>query len=390
MNILSVNLGERARPESQQKGPFIGRVSRVIGGTLYRSPKFKGATRREVLFAHERWLASGGFEAMVAKRLMKPATPTGDFLDKWFQESSPGWAATTLQTNTSTLNTWLKEDKLRALPFPPSIDDMKAFYDRLEAPATTKHRVHKLLSSAFQVAVEERRIPFNPCKFKAAPKKPKGAAKAIAFTSQDECTLLQFVRADPAWNALLLFAFDSGCRQGEIFGLQVRHIDFERSEVRIETTVDTIGGKLVVKDAVKSEASRRTIPLSLSTLTALKRLVGQKRGRFEHVFADPDGGLWTRTRFYEAWKSLLATAGIGHYRFHSTRHTMATRLLRAGMYLTAVSRRLGHSKPSVTLDVYSHTLPSDQGPLAEAFETMLRTIAPEIAPAENPGLRIAS
>ena len=54
---------------------------------------------------------------------------------------------------------------------------------------------------------------------------------------------------------------------------------------------------------------------------------------------------------------MLKAASVEHRRFHNTRHSVATLLLEAGTALVEVSKALGHSKLSVTSDVYSHWTP---------------------------------
>ena len=53
-------------------------------------------------------------------------------------------------------------------------------------------------------------------------------------------------------------------------------------------------------------------------------------------------------------------------RFHDLRHTAASLMLNHGIPVIVVSRRLGHAKPSITLDVYGQLIPSMQ---AEAAQT---------------------
>lgn len=50
-------------------------------------------------------------------------------------------------------------------------------------------------------------------------------------------------------------------------------------------------------------------------------------------------------------------AGVPTLKFHDIRHFAASNALPAGVLVTLVAARLGHSDPSVTLSVYSHTLP---------------------------------
>jgi integrase len=58
-------------------------------------------------------------------------------------------------------------------------------------------------------------------------------------------------------------------------------------------------------------------------------------------------------------------------RFHDLRHTVASILLSSGHSLRAVSQRLGHSNPALTLRVYAHCLPGDDGNLAAGLGKLL-------------------
>jgi integrase len=58
-------------------------------------------------------------------------------------------------------------------------------------------------------------------------------------------------------------------------------------------------------------------------------------------------------------------------RFHDLRHTVASILLSQGQSVRAVSQRLGHSNPALTLRVYAHCMPSDDPQLAAALNKML-------------------
>ena len=62
---------------------------------------------------------------------------------------------------------------------------------------------------------------------------------------------------------------------------------------------------------------------------------------------------------------------------------MASRLLRNGGYLTAVSKRLGHATPTITLNTYSHAIPSDQETLAGAFDAYLGKITASVTAASR-------
>jgi integrase len=55
--------------------------------------------------------------------------------------------------------------------------------------------------------------------------------------------------------------------------------------------------------------------------------------------------------------------------FHALRHTHASQLIDAGVDIVTISKRLGHSKPDITLRVYSHLFRNDDK-AAEAINAM--------------------
>jgi integrase len=58
--------------------------------------------------------------------------------------------------------------------------------------------------------------------------------------------------------------------------------------------------------------------------------------------------------------------------FHALRHTHASMLINAGVNIIAISRRLGHSKAAMTLDVYGHLISGADEAAAAAIEGVLK------------------
>jgi integrase len=188
---------------------------------------------------------------------------------------------------------------------------------------------------------------------------------------EDEKTLLRSVQGDPFWEPMLVLALDTGARQGELLGLDWKYLDLESRLISIRQSLDTIAGIPVLKSGAKTIGSIREIDLARATARVLARMRNRTNSVSGLLFVDECGRPFTRTKFYYRWRTMLARAGVRHYHFHSTRHSCAYRLLRAGEYITAVSRRLGHSKPSVTLDIYSAFMPTDGRRLADRFDLQL-------------------
>ncbi len=89
------------------------------------------------------------------------------------------------------------------------------------------------------------------------------------------------------------------------------------------------------------------------------------------VFCDVVGDYFPLSSLEYMFQVLLKKAGLPHMPFHNLRHSAATILLTMGIHPKAVQELLGHSQISMTMDTYSHVLPSMQqeamNKLNEAF-----------------------
>jgi integrase len=63
--------------------------------------------------------------------------------------------------------------------------------------------------------------------------------------------------------------------------------------------------------------------------------------------------------------------GLGNVRFHDLRHAYPTRLLERGVHPKVVSEALGHSSITITMDTYSHVMPSMSQVVADAIDVVL-------------------
>jgi integrase len=72
------------------------------------------------------------------------------------------------------------------------------------------------------------------------------------------------------------------------------------------------------------------------------------------VFANLDGQCLSPNAITKAWPVALAAVDMPPVTFHSLRHTHASMLIASGVDILTISRRLGHSSPTITLGVYGH------------------------------------
>ena len=73
------------------------------------------------------------------------------------------------------------------------------------------------------------------------------------------------------------------------------------------------------------------------------------------VFCNSDGSPIKRNNLSVMWnREIRRIKGVPNVTFHALRHTHASALIKGGIDVVSVSRRLGHSSPVITLKVYAH------------------------------------
>lgn len=185
------------------------------------------------------------------------------------------------------------------------------------------------------------------------------------------------------YTALFSLAITSGLRPGEYLGLQWPDIDLDRGTVMVRRALvpDSDGGWTFAEP--KTKQSFRTVPLPPSVTRAL--VEHKRRQAAEHlaagpeysnqqlVFATPTGEpLDIRNLVNRHFKKILEAAKLPNaVRLYDLRHSCATLLLAQGEHPKIVSERLGHASITLTLDTYSHVLPTMQQQAAERLESVL-------------------
>jgi integrase len=152
-------------------------------------------------------------------------------------------------------------------------------------------------------------------------------------------------------------------RSGEILGLQWRDVNLDAGTLQVRRTV--FNGTV---NTPKTSRSNRGIKLPSIALEALRR---HPRGS-EWVFSSKNGtSLSVHNLHNRSWKPLLNDAGLPSIRFHDLRHTCATLLLSKGVHPKLVQELLDHPSIEITLDTYSHVLPSMGDGVATAMDDLL-------------------
>jgi integrase len=262
--------------------------------------------------------------------------------------------------------------------------DVQALYADLQAKgrsAKTIRHVHTTLSSALSQAVRWRLLVQNPV---AMVKPPRQVRKEMSALSPKEASRFLKAAEKDEFGVLFALALTTGMRPEEYLGLQWKDIDVAKGTATVQRALvwNRKGGGWYISEP-KTSQSRRTIPLPASVTLALSRhkkrqgaqrlLAGPKYHNHDFVFATPKGQPVNPSNLTSRnFKPLLEIAKLPTtFRLYDLRHSCATLLLLAGENPKVVSERLGHSGVSMTLDVYSHVLPTMQKAAAEKLENLL-------------------
>jgi len=237
--------------------------------------------------------------------------------------------------------------------------------------ANTVSKIGTTLTIALNAAAESKLIPYNPA---VGVRKPKAAKAEFNVLDLDQVARLLTASVDDRLHALYVAALDTGMRPGELLALEWQDVDLSAGFLIVRRSLEEIGGRLRVKD-VKTAKSRRRIHLAPQTIAALHehRKCMLAEGHINGpVFCDTKGGhIHNGNLHHYSFKPLLKRAGLPSIRLYDLRHTCATLLLLADESAKVVSERLGHSSITLTLDTYSHVLPTMQQRAAEKMGRIL-------------------
>lgn len=231
-----------------------------------------------------------------------------------------------------------------------------------------------ILRKALNDAVAERVLEVNPVAGSKAPRR-RGKPKHTTWTGDQQRTFLD-ARADDRWLPLWQLALATGMRRGELCALTWADVDLDAGIVNVERAATQFGQRWVTDTTKNHERRKVSIdPHTVAILRAWRKRQTAERLAAGPAWVDTDGLLFTwqdgsRVSLDYTTKAFVKVqtgTDLPRMSLHGCRHSHATTLLRAGVPVHIVSKRLGHKDPSVTLDVYADVIPEDDDRAVEVF-----------------------
>jgi integrase len=356
----------------RKDGLWVGEVSAGSQGGKRRRYRVHGKTPADV----DRKMAA--VRTRMLRGELASAWDVGtvsELLNRWLAAAAQRVRATTTSDYATTVETHLRpaigDVPLSSLTA-KRIERLYADMRTANTGARTIQKAHVVLGAALRYAVKHELLGVSPLAKIDAPRYKRGAMRP--YDAEEARTFLAAVKGHK-YEPVFLLAIYGGLRQGEILGLQRSDVDLANGCVNVQRTLQSLAGDRGLVET-KSAAGRRRVDLPAIVMNALRaqlKTLAAAGNDSTYLFPGRDWkGLdrrafsrWQFETIFEAHPKLRKVT------FHSLRHACASIMLAAGDNPKVVQEKLGHSRISVTLDLYSHVIPSLQRDSADRMGELL-------------------
>ena len=198
--------------------------------------------------------------------------------------------------------------------------------------------------------------------------------KEMQFFTYEEFLKFESVIDELDYKTFFEVLYYLGLRQGEACSLTWSDIDFNKSEVSINKTITTkLKGQLYTISSPKTKKSNRILPIPKKLLESLKTMKNnaKKKKYFKETwFVFGDELPFRETTIQVRKNKYCRLAGVKQIRIHDFRHSCASFLIQNGASIVLVSKYLGHSKISITLDTYTHLYENELKKVSSLIDTL--------------------
>jgi integrase len=313
------------------------------------------------------------------------AAPTrstvGEYMQSWL-DTATGRAPKTLERYRE-LFAWQIRPHLGEVPLqklrPEAIRHWYAALVVSGLAPRTVHHAHRLLRQVLDCAVKDGKLSRNVADVHAPPKVKRTEVEILpADRIGDVLAALEGHTLYP----IVALALGTGMRRGELLGLQWGDVDLDSAKLQVKRSLEETKAGLRLKEP-KTDGSLRTIALPPQAVAMLREhKVEQMKFRLAVgvgkidtdtlVFSDANGKPLSPHAVSRAWRRIVEAKKLPRVTFHALRHTHVSVLIAAGQDILSISRRIGHARASMTLDVYGHLMGGSDEAAAAVIAKVLK------------------
>jgi integrase len=251
-----------------------------------------------------------------------------------------------------------------------TLKDVAVEWARADPPVSdeSKRGALAVIRKVFEYAEEDRGIPVRFPESKSLRITTRRKKRPQAYSDADLRSITGNMpqRED---RALVYLMATTGLRIGEAFGLRIEDIDGDWLHVRRSLSEKSL------QLGPPKNGKERSVRLTAAAKANLQILVGKRRTGFIYpAQGDPDKAanikMWRRRR----WKPAAEAAGFVKPVPHDLRHSYASHAIAAGANVLELQRQLGHARPSITLDIYSHEFDATGSTYIETLDARTSTL----------------
>ena len=223
---------------------------------------------------------------------------------------------------------------------------------------------HRLISMIMAMAEKELLVPYNPAAKATPPKVSK--KEADYFQPEEVAEIVKALQDVPIkWKAMTYILIDTGCRRGELMGLQWHCVDLDKGIMMIKQALLYTKDKGVYIGPPKT-GRPRAVCLAPETIEVLKKWkTEQLRTKIRHadiwqdtgfIFTKDDGAAMHPDSITD-WLNKFSDANdLPHIHPHAFRHTVASILISSGIDPVTTANELGHADANTTNAIYAHQI----------------------------------
>lgn len=234
------------------------------------------------------------------------------------------------------------------------LEFLKIYNDR----PVQQNKLRKYLKMAFNYAITFHGLKLNPVNSIRLNNKLKKKKEKEIWTYDEFIEFINIMknekfRSENYKNRAILYfklLYFTGARPGEIAALTKKDFNYREKMISINKT--RLNEE--TSDLPKNDSSIRTISIPTNISNELK----------EHclnLYGDEKEYLFANTKTYQMiLVKIRKKYNLKYISLHGFRHSHASLLIKKGVPITDISKRLGHATPNITLGVYSHFYKEDK------------------------------